>query len=65
MLNSTSSWYKFNTVICLSAELTTPSIPYMVKNVLTLVQVVMLMTGRIALRLKTKFRASRRAGWFG
>lgn len=47
------------------AERTTPSIPYMVKKVLTLVQVVMFMTGRMALRLKTGVRAFSRAGWFG
>lgn len=37
----------------------------MVKDMLTLVQVVKFMTGRMALRLKIGARASSRAGWLG
>lgn len=44
---------------------TTPSIPYKVKSMLTLVLVVMFITGRMALRLKTGVRACSSAGWLG
>lgn len=49
----------------LRAEHTTPSIPYRVKKVLTLVQVVMFITGRMSLRLKSGVKALSSAGWFG
>lgn len=53
------------TRICWGLKHTTPSIPYMVKYVLMLVQVVMFITGRMELRLKIGRRASSKAGWFG
>lgn len=49
----------------LRAEHTTPSIPYKVKEMLTLVLAVMFITGRMALRLKTGVKAFSSAGWFG
>ncbi len=49
----------------LRAEHTTPRIPYMVKNMLTLVGVSMFMTGRMALMLKSGVRAFSREGWLG
>lgn len=45
--------------------LTTPSTPYRMKYMLTLVLVVMFMTGRMALRLKMGVNACRSWGWLG
>lgn len=51
--------------LVLSGKLTTPRIPYKVKYVLTLVQVLMFRTGRMALMLKTGSKALSSTGWVG